>query len=149
MSCPDERKARVPSQLVVAGHVVVTEEEDSRDDKTRDRHHRGGGLVIGFGAGLVLGPVISPVAASPAAVAGVAQPTEEEAAAAARRHRLFTGISLANETLKLGDCSPGGVGPGITCMTQLAMDATKPNATPQSRSIGFARVDSQWEVAGW
>jgi hypothetical protein len=32
-------------------------------------------------------------------------------------------------------------------MTQLAMNATKPNATkPIDR---FARVDGQWEVAGW
>jgi hypothetical protein len=85
-------------------------------------------LVIGFGAGLVLRPVILPTAASPAAAAGVAQPTEEEATAAVRRHRLFAGTALANETLKLGDCSPGGIGPGVTCMTQLAMDATKPNA---------------------
>src|SRR3546814_4804059 len=79
-------------------------------------------LVIGFGAGFALRPVLSPVAASPAAAAGVAQPTEEEATAAVRRHRLFTGTSLANATLQLGDCSPGGVGPGVTCMTQLVME---------------------------
>ncbi|PEQ11654.1 hypothetical protein B2G71_16175 [Novosphingobium sp. PC22D] len=106
-------------------------------------------LVIGFGAGFALRPVLSPVAASPAAVAGVAQPTEEEATAAVRRHRLFTGTSLANATLKLGDCSPGGVGPGVTCMTQLVMDPSRPNAAPQNRPIGFARVDGQWEVAVW
>ncbi|NUU49093.1 hypothetical protein HP438_19150 [Sphingomonas zeae] len=93
--------------------------------------------------------MLSPVAASPAAAAGVAQPTEEEATAAVRRHRLFTGTSLANATLKLGDCSPGGVGPGVTCMTQLVMDPTRPNATPQNRPIGFARVNGQWEVAVW
>src|SRR3546814_11870804 len=68
---------------------------------------------------LALRPVIAPAGASAAAVAGVAQPTEEEAIAAVRRHRLFSGTSLANATLKLGDCSPGGVGPGVTCMTQL------------------------------
>ncbi|MEO9337087.1 hypothetical protein ABFT80_06585 [Mesorhizobium sp. SB112] len=108
-----------------------------------------GCLVVGFGSGFVLRPVISPVSASAAAVAGVAQPTEAEATAAVRRHRLFTGTSLANATLKLGDCSPGGVGPGVTCMTQLVMDTTKPNATPQNRPIGFARVNDQWEVAVW
>ncbi|WP_334147119.1 hypothetical protein [Hyphomicrobium sp.] len=106
-------------------------------------------LAVGFGSGFVLRPVIVPVAASPAVAAGVAQPTEEEATAAVRRHRLFTGTSLANATLKLGDCSPGGVGPGVTCMTQLLMDSTKPNATPQNRPIGFARVNGQWEVAVW
>ncbi|PDS43326.1 hypothetical protein CO662_21560 [Rhizobium anhuiense] len=106
-------------------------------------------LVVGFGTGFALRPVISPVAASPAAVAGVAQPTEEEATAAVRRHRLFTGTSLANATLKLGDCSPGGVGPGVTCMTQIVMDATKPGAAPQNRPVGFARVNGQWEVAVW
>src|SRR3546814_1580931 len=62
--------------------------------------------------------------------------SEEEAIAAVRRHRLFSGTSLANATLKLGDCSPGGVGPGVTCMTQLTMDATKANATPQNRPVG-------------
>ncbi|MGK6313653.1 hypothetical protein [Neorhizobium sp. DT-125] len=95
------------------------------------------------------GPVIAPVAASPAVAAGVAQPSEDEASAAVRRHRLFTGTSLANATLKLGDCSPGGVGPDLTCMTQIVLDSTKPNAAPQNRPIGFARVDGQWEVAVW
>lgn len=113
-----------------------------------------GCLAIGFGAGFVLRPVISPVAAppvaaSPVVVAGVAQPSEEEATAAVRRHRLFTGTSLARATLKLGDCSPGGVGPGVTCMTQLVMDRTKPGAAAQNRPIGFARVEGQWEVAVW
>ena len=43
----------------------------------------------------------------------------------------------------------GGVGPGVTCMTQLTMDATRANATPQNRPVGFARVNGQWEVAVW
>src|SRR3546814_7521129 len=85
----------------------------------------GGCLVVGFGVGFALRPVIAPAGASAAAVAGVAQPTEEEAIAAVRRHRLFSGTSLANATLQLDDCSPGGVGPGVTCLTQLTMDATK------------------------
>lgn len=106
-------------------------------------------LTAGFGAGFVLRPVISLVAASPAVAAGVAQPSEDEATAAVRRHRLFSGTSLANATLKLGDCSPGGVGPGVTCMTQIVLDPTKPNASPQNRPIGFARVNGQWEVAVW
>jgi hypothetical protein len=107
-----------------------------------------GCLVVGFGAGFVLRPVIAPVAASPAVAAGVAQPTEEQATAAVRRHRLFTG-PLTNATLKLGDCSPGDVGPGVTCMTQLTLDPANPNATPQNRPIGFARVNGQWEVSVW
>lgn len=113
-----------------------------------------GCLVVGFGAGFVLRPVILPgstsaATASPAVVAGVAQPSEEEATAAVRRHRLFTGTSLERATLKLGDCSPGGVGPGVTCMTQLVMDPARPGAAPQNRPIGFARVDGRWEVAVW
>jgi hypothetical protein len=107
-----------------------------------------GCLAVGFGTGFVLRPVIAPVSASPAVAAGVAQPSEDEATAAVRRHRLFTG-PLTNATLKLGDCSPGGIGPGVTCMTQIVMDSTKPNATPQNRPIGFARVNGQWEVAVW
>lgn len=107
-------------------------------------------LVVGFGTGFVLRPVITPVAASPTAAAGVAQPTEEEATAAVRRYRGgLMGSSLANATLTLGDCSPGGIGPGVTCMTQLVMDPTKPNAAPRNRPIGFARVNGQWEVAVW
>ena len=105
-------------------------------------------LAAGFGAGFGLRPVLLP-AAAPVASAWFAQPTEEEAIAAVRRHKLFTGTSLASATLKLGDCSPGGIGPGVTCMTQLTMDATKPSATPQNRPIGFARVNGQWEVAVW
>lgn len=106
-------------------------------------------FVIGFAAGFVLRPSLAPSGTAAVAAPGVAQPTEEEATAAVRRHKLFTGTSLANATLKLGDCSPGGVGPGVTCMTQLTMDPTKPNATPQNRPIGFARVGGQWEVAVW
>src|SRR3546814_15378102 len=49
----------------------------------------GGCLVVGFGVGFALRPVIAPAGASAAAVAGVAQPTEEEATAAVRRHRLL------------------------------------------------------------
>ncbi|MFB4382258.1 hypothetical protein RAC79_03500 [Agrobacterium sp. LR_9] len=113
-----------------------------------------GCLAVGFGAGFVLRPVISPVAASavaasPALASSVAQPSEEEATAAVRRHRRFTGTSLERATLKLGDCSRGGVGPGVTCMTQLVMDPRKPGAAPQNRPIGFARVNGQWEVAVW
>ena len=109
-----------------------------------------GCLVVGFGAGFVLRPVIAPGGgASAVAVAGVAQPTEEEAIAAVRRHRLFTGTSLANVTLKLGDCSPGGVGPCVTCMSQLRMDTTRGNARPVNRPVGFARVNGQWDVAVW
>jgi len=93
-----------------------------------------GCLVVGFGAGFVARPMISPGGSSAAAV---------------RRHRLFSGTSLANATLKLGDCSPGGVGPGVTCMTQLTMDPTGAGATPQNRPVGFARVNGQWEVAIW
>jgi len=106
-------------------------------------------LAVGFVAGFVLRPVIAPVAASAAVVAGVAQPSEDEATAAVRRHRLFSGTPLPNATLKLGDCSPGGVGPGATCMTQIVLDPTKPNASPQNRPIGFARVNGKWEVAVW
>lgn len=109
----------------------------------------GGCLVVGFGTGFALRPLIAPSGASIAAVASVAQPTEVEAIAAVRRHRLFTGTSLANATLKLGDCSPGGVGPGVTCMTQLTMDTARANGTPQNRPVGFARVNGQWEVAVW
>lgn len=105
-------------------------------------------LAVGFRAGFGLRPILIPTTSS-AAVAGVAQPTEQEATDAVRRHKLFTGTSLANATLKLGDCSPGGVGPGVTCMTQLMMDPTRPNAAPQNRPIGFARVNGQWEVAVW
>jgi hypothetical protein len=108
-----------------------------------------GCLVVGFGAGFVLRPAIVGEATSPAIAAGVAQPSQEEATAAVRRHRLFTGTSLERATLTLGDCSPGGVGPGVTCMTQIVLDPTKPNATPQKRPIGFARVGGQWEVAVW
>lgn len=105
-------------------------------------------LVIGFGAGFGLRPVLLPAGTGDAS-ARIAQPTEAEAIAAVRRHKLFTGTSLANATLTLGECSPSGVGPGVTCMTQLVMDTTKPNATPQNRPIGFARVNGQWEIAVW
>lgn len=113
-----------------------------------------GCLAVGFGAGFVLLPVISPVAAapvaaSPAVFAGLAQPSEEEATAAVRRYRRFTRTSLERATLKLGDCSSGGVGLGLTCMTQLVMDPTKAGAASQNRPIGFARVNGQWEVAVW
>ncbi len=79
----------------------------------------------------------------------MARPSEEEATAAVWRYRRFTGTSLDGATLKLGDCSPGGVGPGVTCMTQLVMDPTKAGASRQNRPIGFAPVNGQWEVAVW
>ena len=108
----------------------------------------GGGGGVGLCGGVVLRAVMAAVSGCAAGVGGGAEPSEDEATAAVRRHRLFTG-PLTNATLKLGDCSPGGVGPGVTCMTQIVMDPTKPNATPQNRPIGFARVNGQWEVAVW
>ncbi|WP_223262841.1 hypothetical protein [Sphingobium sp. SCG-1] len=134
------------------GHAPASPSEDKGETGMKGRAIgmvAAGCLVVGFGAGFVARPMISPGGSSAAAVAGVAQPTEEEAVAAVRRHRLFSGTSLANATLKLGDCSPGGVGPGVTCMTQLTMDPTRASATPQNRPVGFARVNDQWEVAVW
>src|SRR3546814_19483085 len=94
----------------------------------------GGCLVVGFGVGFALRPVIAPAGASAAAVAGVAQPTAEEAIAAVRRHRLFRGTSLANATPKLGDCSPGSVGPGVTGLTPLQTDGT--HASTEETRLG-------------
>ena len=54
-------------------------------------------LAVGFGAGFGLRPVLVPVTSA----TGLAQPTEQEATDAVRRHKLFTGTSLANATLKL------------------------------------------------
>src|SRR3546814_16178794 len=96
----------------------------------------GGCLVVGFGVGFALRPVIAPAGALAAAVAGVAQPTEEEAIAAVRRHRLFSGPSLVNATLKLVDCSPGGVGAGPPCMPHLTMDSPQAQATTPARKDG-------------
>src|SRR3546814_16674316 len=74
----------------------------------------GGCLVVGFGVGFALRPVIAPAGASAAAVAGVAQPTAEEALGAVRRHHLFSGTSLAPAHPTLGPGSPGRRGPGGT-----------------------------------
>ena len=104
-------------------------------------------LVIGFGAGFTLRPVLAP--SGPAATAsGAAQPSEVEATAAVRRYR--TGFSnFPNATLTLGECSPGTMAPGVTCMTRIVLDSTAKGAVPQNRPIGFARVGGQWEVSLW
>ncbi len=101
-------------------------------------------LVIGFGAGFTLRPVLAPAATA----SGAAQPSEAEATAAVRRYR--TGFSnFPNATLTLGECSPGTVAPGVTCMTRIVLDSTAKGAVPQNRPIGFARVGGQWEVSLW
>ena len=138
-----------PRRLSLLEFAVPGEKEAGEMKGSASGIIAAGCLAVGFGAGFVLRPVIAPVSASPAVAAGVAQPTDSEATAAVRRHRLFTGTALTKATLKLGDCSPGGVGPGVTCMTQLVMDPTKAGATPQNRPIGFARGKGQWEVAVW
>lgn len=107
-------------------------------------------LVIGFAGGFVLRPIIAPdTPATDAAAetspmpAGAEQPSEAEATAAVRRHRM--GFNTNSEaTLTLGECGPGTIGPGVTCMTTVVF---RPGSTPQNRMIGFARVNDQWEVS--
>ena len=104
-------------------------------------------LLVGFGAGFILRPSSS-AGSSPAVVAGFAQPTEMEATAAVRRHRV--GIStFPDATLTLGDCSPGTIAAGVSCMTKITLHPTRTGASVQTRSIGFARVDGLWEVSAW
>lgn len=108
-------------------------------------------LVIGFAGGFVLRPIIAPGTPAPIASApdpstpasDAAQPSEAEATAAVRRHRMGFN-SLSEATLTLGECGPGTIGPGVTCMTTLVM---RPGSSPQNRMIGFARVNGQWEVS--
>lgn len=78
-------------------------------------------LIVGFAAGFVLRPVLAPATTTTAVTAaGFAQPTEEETTAAVRRHKVgFTTFSDA--TLTLGECSPGSIGPGVTCMTRITL----------------------------
>lgn len=106
-------------------------------------------LVIGFAGGFVLRPVIVPSAPvsvmSPAAQRGIERPSEAEATAAVRRFRVgFQTFSEA--TLTLGDCGPGTLGPGVTCMTNITL---RPGSSAQNRTIGFARVGDRWEVSHW
>lgn len=104
-------------------------------------------LLIGFGSGFILRPSLSE-GSSPALSDSFAQPTEMEATAAVRRHRV--GIStFPDATLTLGDCSPGTVAAGVSCMTKITLHPTRTGASAQTRSIGFARVDGQWEVSAW
>lgn len=106
-------------------------------------------LVIGFAGGFAVRPVLAPTAPSSAVAApsapppSAAQPSEEEATAAVRRFRAgFQTYTQA--TLTLGECAGAGAEPGVTCMTLVTL---RPGSSPQNRTIGFARVNGQWEVS--
>jgi hypothetical protein len=63
--------------------------------------------------------------------------------AAVRRHRLFTGTSLANATLS----SATAPNPPVTCATQLVMDSTKANHT--AKPADPLRAGQEEVVAAW
>ncbi len=103
-------------------------------------------LIIIVAAGFLLRPVISPSGKSPVAgvtSAPITQPTEEEATAAVRRHKVGFD-AYTDATLKLGECSASGL--GVSCMAQVIL---RPGSAQQNRTIGFARVGNQWEVSLW
>lgn len=112
-------------------------------------------LLIGFGAGIALQPALIGQQADSESTGGAPQPslrsdqpTEAEATEAVRRHRVgFT--SYPEATLTLGDCSPGGLAPGVTCAARVVLNPDRAGATAQTRSIGFARIEGQWEVSLW
>lgn len=104
-------------------------------------------LIIIVAAGFLLRPTISPSGKLPVVVGATstpsAQPTEEEATAAVRRHKVGFN-TYTDATLKLGECSASG--PGVSCMAQAVL---RPGSAQQNRTIGFARVGNQWEVSLW
>lgn len=103
-------------------------------------------MIIIVAAGFLLRPMISPSGKSPtvgATSAPSAQPSEEEATAAVRRHKVGFN-TYTDATLKLGECSASG--PGVSCMAQVVL---RPGSAQQNRAIGFARVGNQWEVSLW
>lgn len=106
-------------------------------------------LVIVVAAGFLLRPINSSsskpptVAEAPATV--TLQPNEQEATAAVRRYKV--GFNTYTEAaLKLGECSPAGAVPGVSCMAQVTL---RPGSQPQNRTIGFAQASGQWEVSLW
>jgi len=103
-------------------------------------------LIIIAAAGFLLRPMISSSGKPPvvgATSTPVIQPTEEEATAAVRRHKVGFD-AYTDATLKLGECSASG--PGVSCMAQVVL---RPGSAQQNRTIGFARVGDQWEVSLW
>lgn len=112
-------------------------------------------LLIGFGAGIALQPALIGQRAAQEETGGAPQPslrpdqpTEAEATEAVRRHRVGV-TSYREATVTLGDCSPAGLAPGVTCAARVVLNPDRPNASAQTRSIGFARIDGQWEVSLW
>ena len=109
-------------------------------------------LLIGFGAGFAVHPTrpsnCPAIAATPVAQSTMMQPTVAQATAAVRRHRVGF-ATYPDATLTLGECAPGTIAPGVSCMTRIILDPGAKGATPQDRAIGFARVAGQWEVSLW
>lgn len=97
-------------------------------------------LAVGFGAGYSLHSVPAASASS-----GLVQPSEAEATAAVRRHKVGF-MTFPEATVTLGDCAPGTMTAGVTCMTQVVLAK---GSAPQNRSVSFAHVNGEWEVALW
>ncbi len=74
-----------------------------------------------------------------------ARPTNEEATAAIRRHKVGF-VTFTEATAVLGDCSPSKLTPGVACLTQVVLQR---GSAPQTRTVSFARLNGQWEVALW
>lgn len=106
-------------------------------------------LIIVVAVGFLLRPMIAPSDKPPVVTTApgmaVSQPTEAEATTAVRRYKVGFN-TYTDAALKLGDCSPSGMGPGVSCVAQVTL---RPDSQPQSRTIGFARVGGQWEVSLW
>ena len=74
-----------------------------------------------------------------------ARPTNEEATGAVRRHKVGF-VTFTEATAVLGDCSPSKLTPGVACLTQVVLQH---GSAPQTRTVSFARLNGQWEVALW
>ena len=96
-------------------------------------------------SGGLLAECSSSVRKSATETAELARPTNEEATAAIRRHKVGF-VTFTEATAAIGDCSPSKLTPGVACLTQVVLQR---GSAPQTRTVSFARLNGRWEVALW
>ena len=96
-------------------------------------------------SGGLLAECSSSVGQSATETAVQARPTNEEATAAIRRHKVGF-VTFTEATAVLGNCLPSKLTPGVAGLTQ---DVLQRGSAPQTRTVSFAQLNGRWEVALW
>ena len=100
-------------------------------------------LAAAFVAGVAAGPSVQ------RNLLRAEHPSNEDATAAVRAAVNFmfgSSPTYPEASVKVGDCSPSSIFPGVMCLVELT---PRPSAKPEIKTVGFARLNGSWHSTSW